>query len=75
MGLNADIYGINKNFIIKVVLLYQSSIILNAITKSGIRELWVAYIAQITRFTFFHDTVKSNFLGPLCFIPGLPFQY
>jgi hypothetical protein len=45
------IYGISKNFIIKVLLFYQSSIILNAITKSGrpIRELWVAYVAEIRR--------------------------
>jgi hypothetical protein len=33
------IYGMSKNFIGKVLLLYQSSIILNGITKSGIREL------------------------------------
>jgi hypothetical protein len=65
------IYGISKNFIIKVLLLYQSSIILNAITKSVIRELWVAYVAEITRFTFFYDTVKSDVLGPLYLIPGI----
>jgi hypothetical protein len=66
------IYGVSKNFIIKVLLLYQSSIILNAITKSGIRdELWVAYVAEITRFTFCHDRVKSDVLGPMYLIPGI----
>jgi hypothetical protein len=45
---------------------------LNANTKSGIRdELWVAYVAEITRFTFCHDTVKSDDLGPLYLIPGI----
>jgi hypothetical protein len=55
----------------KVLLLYQSSIIVNAITKSGIRELWAAHVPEITRFTFFHDTVKSDVLGPLYLIPGI----
>jgi hypothetical protein len=44
---------------------------LNAITKSGIRDLWVAYVAEIRRFTFCHDIVKSDVLGPLYLIPGI----
>jgi hypothetical protein len=65
-------YGISKNFIIKVLLRYQSSIILNAITKSGIRdELCVVHVAELTRFTFCHDTVKSDVLDPLYLITGI----
>jgi hypothetical protein len=45
---------------------------INPITKSGIRDgLWVAYLAEMTRFTFRHDRDKSDVLGRLYLITGI----